>query len=149
MANNPADDKYRKQYLVEYFINDEDIIKEYKELFRPFRERFRFTIYYNTLLSIALFFYFKKATYYGEKFYPNRRRGLHNLILISTIHALLFTGLLFGGNCLMLGINPITFSKKYKELDRKMIQKDPYYQITQLNEALDMFNTIRDKNKKV
>jgi hypothetical protein len=145
---NEKADKYSKQYLVEYFITDDEIINEYKELFRPFKERLRYTIYFNTLLSIALFFYFKKATYYSEILYPNRRRGLHNLILISSLHAFAFTGLLFGGNCLVLGINPITFSRKYKELDRKMIAKDPYYQVTQLNEALDMINTIRDKNKK-
>ena len=135
----------KKEFVIEYFTSDEEIIKEYKDLFRPFKQRFRYTIYYNTLLSLGLFYYFKNAISIGEKYYPNKRKGFHNMILISTLHAIVFSFLLIGGNTLVLGINPIEFNKRYKELDRKMMEKDPYFELTKINEVLELYNKFKNK----
>ncbi len=131
---------------MEHFTSDEEIIKDYKELFKPFKERFRYMIYYNTLLSLGLLYYFKNALNIAERFYPNRRKGMHNLVLIGTLHCFAFSTALLGGNCLVMGLNPWEFHRKYKELDKKMMTKDPYYEVTKINEVLDMYHTFKNRD---
>jgi hypothetical protein len=138
----------KKEYIVEHFTKDEEIIRDYKELIRPLKERFRFMIYYNTLLSLGLLYYFKNLLYIAERFYPNRRKGLHNVVLIGTLHCFGLITLLLGGNCLALGLNPREFHRKYKELDKKMMLKDPYYEVTKINEVLDIYQIYKNNNNK-
>lgn len=138
MENQPKTAKEIKdQYFIEHFVTDKELISEYKELFKPFKQRGRYMLFYTTFLCIGLFYYAKNVTYYAEKFYFNKRKGIHNLFLLSIAHSLGFTFLLIGGNCLIMGINPRKFYQKYRELDEKILSKDPNPDMT-----VDEFFTI-------
>ena len=44
------------------------------------------------------------------------------MILFATLHSLAFVFLLVGGNSVVLGINPITFMRKHKEITERIIE---------------------------
>lgn len=132
-------EKKDKLYFIEHFVKDKEIIDEYKDLFKPFKQRGRFMIFYTTFLCTALFYYAKNVNYYAEKYYPNKRKGLHNLVLISMIHCFLFSGLLIGGNFAIIGITPSTFMNRYKQLDEKIIAQEPNPNMT-VDEFFNIIN---------
>lgn len=146
MSDNSQQEQKDIKSLTEHMIDDPILLQEYKDLHKPFKTRAKFTIYYNTLLFFGLFYYSKNAKFYGDKFYPNRRKGLKNLILISLIHCFIFSSILFAGNCLIIGVNPFTWWKRYKELDRKLIEKDPYKDLT-WKEFMEKIKDFQEQQK--
>lgn len=131
----------KKDYVMEYFVKDENVIKEYKQLMRPIRDRALYTIYFDTFMCFLIYQYAKRVNYYAERFYPNRRKGVGNLIVISTVHAIGVSALFLVGNFAILGINPFRFYKKYKEIDEKIMQEDSSMNAT----AEEIFSLIQDK----
>jgi hypothetical protein len=115
-----------KEYLIEHYVDDPEIIKEFKELFNPIKKRLKFTFYYNIAICFLSVLYAKNLGFYITKYLPKINKGLFNLVLFSSCHAFFFSGLLIGGNLAILGINPRKFMSKYKELDEKIMSKDPY-----------------------
>ena len=139
MENSSAKE-LKDKYFIEHFVNDKELIDEYKELFRPFKQRGRYMLFYTTFLCIGLFYYAKNVNYYAEKYFAKQRKGLHNLFLLSIAHCLGFTFLLIGGNCLIMGISPNKFMKRYREIDEKILAKDPNLDMT-----VEEFFTVMNK----
>lgn len=98
--------------------------EELAALIKPVRKRFKYTIYYNALLLLGFYKYGQNVNFWVKKYFKRRLRGVMGIILFSTLHSLVFCGLLIGGNCLVLGINPIKFQRKYKEITDRIIEKE-------------------------
>ncbi len=113
-----------------YFVGDLKILDEVKELNRPINNRLKYTVFVDVLWFMGLIIYARNTQYYAEKYYPKKRRGIGNLLLISAFHCTMFVTTLFLGNCLALWTNPITFWKKSKDLNQRMIESDPYKGVT-------------------
>jgi hypothetical protein len=147
---NPQDpqtssmDLKEKKTLIELIIQDEQLMKEYKELHKPFRTRGKYTIFFDTVMIFILFNYAKNAKYYGDILYPNRRKGFGNMLFISLLHCFTFMGVLFTGNILILGINPVHWIKKYKEVDKKIWSQDPYKDLS-FEEVLQKMKELQAK----
>jgi len=72
----------------------------------------------------VMFKYGQNVNTYMKKYFKNRMKGIFNLILFATLHSVGICTLLIGGNCLVLGINPITFIRKHKEITERIIEKE-------------------------
>ena len=119
------EDLERKQ-LLEYFVNDENLLKEYRDLHKPLKQRFKYTVFFDLVWFMGILLYARNANYYGTILYPKRRKGVGNLILISGIHCIVFMSTLVAGNLLMLRLNPFSFWKKSRDLNKRMVEQDPY-----------------------
>jgi len=120
----------KKDYLIEHYVQDEKIIKEYKELFEPIKKRLKYTFYFNVALCTFSLMYAKNLGFYLGKYFPNMSKSLLNLVLFSSVHAIGFSAILIGGNLAILGINPKKFLAKYREIDEKIMATDPYKDLT-------------------
>ena len=98
--------------------------EELAALFKPVKKRFKYTIYYNAFLIALSYKYGQNVNSLLKKYFPKRMRGIFNLILFATLHSFAFVFLLVGGNCLVLGLNPITFSRKHKEITERIIEQE-------------------------
>ena len=112
--------------LMEYFITDEKLLQEHRDLHKPYKQRFKFTVFWDLVWFMGILLYSRNIHYYAARFYPNRRKGLGNLVLISGIHCLVFMSTLVAGNFLVMGINPYTFLKKTKDLNKRIVEADAY-----------------------
>ncbi len=130
LKEKTIEDINNKEYLIEHYVDDPEIIKEYKELFTPIKKRLKYTFYYNVAVCSLSIIYAKNLGFYITKYFPNMGKGLLNLVLFSTFHAFAFSGILIGGNLAILGINPKKFMKKYREIDEKIMSNDPYKDLT-------------------
>lgn len=119
-----------KEYLIEHYVDDQEIIKEYKDLFSPIKKRLKYTFYYNVGVCTISLMYAKNLGFYLSKYFPNMGKSLLNLVVFSSIHAIGFSTILIGGNLLILGINPKKFIAKYREIDEKIMSADPYKDLT-------------------
>lgn len=119
-----------KEYLMEHYVDDPEIIKEYKDLFSPIKKRLKYTFYFNIGVCSLSVLYAKNLGFYIGKYFPNFKKGLLNLVLISSFHAIAFSAILIGGNLAILGIQPRKFMQKYRELDEKIMSTDPYKNLT-------------------
>lgn len=115
-----------KRELVEYFIGDENLLKERRELIKPIKQRFKYTVFFDLAWFVGLLLYCRNINYYSAKFFPNRRKGLGNLILVSGIHTIMFISTLALGNLIMLRVNPLEYYRKSRDLNNRMIESDPY-----------------------
>ncbi len=118
------------EYLMEHYVQDEAIIKEYKDLFAPIKKRLKYTFYFNVAICTFSLMYAKNLGFYLSKYFPNMSKSLLNLILFSSLHALGFSAILIGGNLAILGVNPKKFLTKYREIDEKIMATDPYKDLT-------------------
>jgi len=110
---------------VDYIFNENSPeSEELAALIKPLRKRFKYTIYYNALFLVVMFKYGQNVNTYMKKYFKNRMKGIFNLILFATLHSVGICTLLIGGNCLVLGINPITFIRKHKEITERIIEKE-------------------------
>lgn len=118
----------QKRYIspsIDYIFEEHpEESEELAALIRPIRKRFKYTIYYNAIFLAVSFKYIQNVNYYMKKFFSNRKKGLLNLIFISTLHSFAFCSLLIGGNCLILGVNPIKLMRKHKEITDRIIEKE-------------------------
>lgn len=119
-----------KEYLMEHYVQDEQIIKEYKELFAPIKKRLKYTFYFNVAVCSFSLMYAKNLGFYLTKYFPNMTKSLLNLVLFSSVHAIGFSAILIGGNLAILGVNPKKFLAKYREIDQKIMSNDPYKDLT-------------------
>lgn len=143
-TNSQKVNENKKEYLMESFVNDEDLIKEYKDLIDPIKRRGKYTLIYNTILCYASFQYAKNIDIYLIKYLPkNRKINLGNLMWLSLLHCFAFSTLLIGGNCLVLGVRPIKFLKKFKEINERILEKDQNQNMT-FNEFLNVVSTQID-----
>ena len=120
----------QKEYLIEHYVEDEDIIKEYKDLFAPIKKRLKYTFYFNVAVCTFSLMYAKNLGFYLSKYFPNMSKSLLNLVLFSSVHAIGFSTILIGGNLAILGVNPKKFLAKYREIDEKIMATDPYKDLT-------------------
>ena len=119
----------KTKFLADDYVKDPELLKEYHDLMTPVKRRMKFTFFYNmTMLGVALW-YSKNIVYFTAKFFPNRRRGTGNLILLSLIHSVTFMSILVFGNMVILGTSPAWF-RKYREIDNKMIGQDGQNDLT-------------------
>lgn len=118
------------EYYIEHFVKDEDLIREYKELYAPFKNRGKYCLFYSTLILLGSYKYCQNINFFMNKFFPNRKSTFGNLLKISLIHTSIFTILFFSGNIFALGINPKEFYRKMKIIDKKMIDIDPNANLT-------------------
>jgi hypothetical protein len=116
--------------LMEYFVNDSSLLQEYTDLHKPFKQRFKYTIFFDLVWFMGIVLYARNANYYASILYPKRRKGVGNLILISGIHCIAFMSTLVLGNFVMLRINPFSFWKKSRDLNKRMVEQDPYKGVT-------------------
>jgi hypothetical protein len=120
----------QKEYLIEHYVEDEGIIKEYKDLFAPIKKRLKYTFYFNVAVCTFSLMYAKNLGFYLSKYFPNMSKSLLNLVLFSSVHAIGFSTILIGGNLAILGVNPKKFLAKYREIDEKIMATDPYKDLT-------------------
>ena len=52
------------------------------------------------------------------------------MFLISLVHCFMFCSSFVVGNLIILGVNPVTFYQKHRNLSERMISSDPYKDIT-------------------
>lgn len=119
-----------KEYLIEHYVEDPEIVKEYKDLFQPIKKRLKYTFYYNVAVCAISVYYAKNLEFFLSKYFPKMKKGLMNLVLFSSFHAIAFSAILIGGNFAILGINPRKFMDKYREIDDKIMSTDPYKDLT-------------------
>lgn len=124
------DEINKKEYLIEHYVQDEQIIKEYKDLFTPIKKRLKYTFYFNVGICTFSLMYAKNLGFYLSKYFPNMSKSLLNLVLFSSAHAIGFSAILIGGNLAILGVNPKKFMAKYREIDEKIMATDPYKDLT-------------------
>ena len=98
--------------------------KELDDLIKPIKKRFKYTIYYNALFLAATYKYGQNMNRNVRKYYPKKMRGVKSMVLFATLHSLGFMGLLVGGNCLILGMNPFSFMRKHREITERIIEKE-------------------------
>jgi hypothetical protein len=98
--------------------------EELAALIKPVKKRFKYTIYYNALLIAGFYKYGQNINKVMKRYFKNRMRGVMNMILFATFHSLFFSLLLIGGNCMVLGINPISFIRKHREITERIIEKE-------------------------
>lgn len=60
----------KKEYLIEHYVQDENIIKEYKELFEPIKKRLKYTFYFNVAVCTFSLMYAKNLGFYLGKYFP-------------------------------------------------------------------------------
>lgn len=130
IENQKIEEINKKEYLIEHYVQDERIIKEYKELFAPIKKRLKYTFYFNVAICTLSLMYAKNLGFYLSKYFPNMSKSLFNLVLFSSAHAIGFSTILIGGNLIILGVNPIKFLNKYREIDEKIMATDPYKDLT-------------------
>ena len=121
----PVDDKKasKKKFLADDYVKDPELLKEYHNLMTPLKKRAKYTFFYNmTILGIAMW-YSKNIVYFTAKFFPKRRRGSVNLVMLSLIHSIGFMSILVIGNMLILGVSP-SWYRKYRILDEKILTQD-------------------------
>ena len=46
------------------------------------------------------------------------------MVLFATLHSFAFCFFLIGGNLLILGVNPVKFVKKHREITERIIEKE-------------------------
>ena len=98
--------------------------EELAALIKPVRKRFKYTIYYNAIFMAVAYKYGQNVNTLMKRYFPNKMKGLVNLILFATLHSFAFCLLLIGGNCAVLGVNPFTFLKKHKAITDRIIEKE-------------------------
>ena len=98
--------------------------EELAALVKPVRKRFKYTLYYNALFLVGMYKYGQNVNNLMKRFFKKRMKGIFNLILFSTMHSVIICGLLIGGNCLVLGVNPISFARKHKEITDRIIENE-------------------------
>jgi len=125
IQNQNIQNKSNLTASVDYIFNENSPeSEELAALIKPLRKRFKYTIYYNALFLVVMFKYGQNVNTYMKKYFKNRMKGIFNLILFATLHSVGICTLLIGGNCLVLGINPITFIRKHKEITERIIEKE-------------------------
>lgn len=139
---SPSESK-KVEFIMENYIEDPVLLKDYRELFLPLKKRGQYVIIYSTLCFFGAFQYIKNLNYYMNKFFKNRKPGLVSLLRISSIHVATFFTILLGGNCLALQLNPYTFISKMRELDERMLAADPNSQMT-VQEFFDGFMKTKE-----
>ena len=135
----------------EYFIDDPSLIKEYKDLHKPFKQRLKYTAFWDILWFLGIVLYSKNIGYYQSLYLPNRKKGMGSLMFLSLAHCLAFMTTLAAGNCLILGINPVSFWKKSKDLNARMVENDPYKASTWVEFMLiySEIEEVEEKKKKL
>lgn len=123
-------------YMAEKFVDDEELIKEYRTLYDPFKKRAKFILYYWAFCLFLGFKYIKNIDHYS-KFFPKLKSKFGSLFFLSTLHTLVFNTILFGGTFLILQIRPIKFLKQVKSVNDRMVEKDIMPDIT-LDEFLEV-----------
>ena len=147
--------KDNKEFILEYFVEDQNLVNEYKEHLKPIRNRFKYTLFWDTLVIYMSFQYVKNLDYYLDKFFPKRVNTFGCLMKVSSLHTFTFFALIIAGNCAILGIRPIKWLKKTSELNRRMNESGnnpnmtwgefkAIIEKTQIN-----VDTIMDENKKI
>jgi len=116
----------KRKELTEYFIGDQNLLKERKELIEPIKKRLKYTVFYDLCWFLGLIVYCRNINYYSVKYFPKRRKGIGNLLLVSAIHTIGFVVTLAIGNLLVLRVNPYTFYIKSRDLNKRLIESDPY-----------------------
>ncbi len=125
IQNQNIQNKSNLTASVDYIFNENSPeSEELAALIKPLRKRFKYTIYYNALFLVVMFKYGQNVNTYMKKYFKNKMKGIFNLILFATLHSVGICTLLIGGNCLVLGINPITFIRKHKEITERIIEKE-------------------------
>ena len=72
-----------------------------------YKKRMFFLIPYNVLMIALTLKYCQNYKYVASKLWPNRKRAtLGNLLYVGTLQAVGMSTLYFGGNMLILGVNP-------------------------------------------
>ena len=72
-----------------------------------YKKRMFFLIPYNVLMIALTLKYCQNYKYVASKLWPNRKRAtLGNLLYVGTLQAVGMSTLYFGGNMVILGVNP-------------------------------------------
>jgi hypothetical protein len=133
--------------ITEYLITDKTLLKEYKDFDRPFKQRFKYTVFFDVIWFMGIIVYARNVNYYASKFYPKKRKGLGNLLLISFFHCGLFVVSFALGNLIILGINPVSYYKKKKILNEKLLENDPCKGMS-MKEFMLMYSDIQELEEK-
>jgi len=125
--NQSENDQNRKNLTASVgYIFDENTqeSEELAALIKPIKKRFKYAIYYNSLFILFMYKYGQNVNSYMKRYFKNRMKGIFNLIMFATLHSIGICTLLIGGNCLVLGVNPIAFIRKHKEITERIIEKE-------------------------
>ena len=73
-ANTEKLNNKKHEFFIESYIDDPVLLKEYREMFMPFKQRGQYALMYTTLCCLGAFQYIKNLNYYMNKFFKNRKR---------------------------------------------------------------------------
>lgn len=134
-----------KEYSIENFVDDEELINDYKKLNDGLKERFKYTLIWDTLVIYGSMSYIKNIEYYMDRYFPKRNNTFGSLLKVSLIHSLSFFTIFVCGNLLILQLNPFSYVREYKRINKRILEinKQEDFKMD------DLWNLVNNKDNKI
>lgn len=134
-----------KEYSIENFVDDEELINDYKKLNDGLKERFKYTLIWDTLVIYGSMSYIKNIEYYMDRYFPKRNNTFGSLLKVSLIHSLSFFTIFVCGNLLILQLNPFSYVREYKRINKRILEinKQEDFKMD------DLWNLVNSKDNKI
>ena len=134
-----------KEYSIENFVDDEELINDYKKLNDGLKERFKYTLIWDTLVIYGSMTYIKNIEYYMDRYFPKRNNTFGSLLKVSLIHSLSFFTIFVCGNLLILQLNPFSYVREYKRINKRILEinKQEDFKMD------DLWNLVNSKDNKI
>lgn len=134
-----------KEYSIENFVEDEELINDYRKLNDGLKERFKYTLVWDTLVIYGSMTYIKNIEYYMDRYFPKRSNTFGSLLKVSLIHSLSFFTIFICGNLLILQLNPVSYVREYKRINKRVLELNKQEDLN----MQDLWNLVNNKDNKI
>lgn len=134
-----------KEYSIENFVEDEELINDYRKLNDGLKDRFKYTLVWDTLVIYGSMTYIKNIDYYMDRYFPKRSNTFGSLLKVSLIHSLSFFTIFICGNLLILQLNPVSYVREYKRINKRVLELNKQEDLN----MQDLWNLVNNKDNKI